>query len=319
MMLNEKFFRKQPQNYCFDHTNSGAAIGFLRKDRPFQKQIFQRYMELARAMSGGYNYRIVRKRLKFPNLPWAFSGTKIVHISDIHAGNLKDKDSVYQGIKMIMNENPSCIFFTGDMVSHQTTEVFHLIDVLSHLKADTGIYTVLGNHDYTGSKTGRNSQNTLKNLEILENAYSEMGWNLLNNRSEVIDRKRQSISVVGTENWSSVKRFPRYGNVEKAKQGSEKAPFKMLLTHDPSHWEAGVLNKHDDIDITFSGHTHGFQFGIGLGENKWSPAQYVHKYWKGLYRHKKQYLYVNPGFGFIGMPGRIGMPPEITVMELEAA
>lgn len=277
---------------------------------------YPRYKRYFEKVAGAYNYQIIRKRLFLPSLPSAFKGLKIVHISDIHAGNLKNMSAICKGVKMINEEKPDLIFFTGDFVNNSPYEMFSVADAFAKLKANMGVYAILGNHDYGDYKSQVKTNEINRNIQIIQDTYRYMGWNLLMNEGVVLNKKLQNLAIVGVENWSSVKRFPRYGDLVQAKEGIDKNICKILLTHDPSHWESKVVDIHSDIALTLSGHTHGFQFGIGFDEFKWSPAQYIHKHWKGLYRYNNQYLYVNTGFGFIGLPGRIGMPPEISVFNL---
>lgn len=266
--------------------------------------------------SNKYNYRIKRKKLHFDNLPAAFRGMKIVFISDIHAGSFTNKEQVNHGVDMILNEKPDIIMFGGDLVNDMALEMDDYKDVFSRLKAPMGVFSVFGNHDYGEYVRWPNHGITkAQNLLNLEKVHAEMGWTLLRNRHVIIEKDGDRIPIIGVENWSNHKRFPKYGDLYKAHAGTENFPFKILISHDPSHWDAQIRPEFPDIDLTLSGHTHGMQFGVDIPGFKWSPVQYIYKQWDGLYENGSQKLYVNPGFGFIGYPGRVGILPEITVLE----
>jgi predicted MPP superfamily phosphohydrolase len=289
---------------------------YVKNTKQF-KRINEVYLNTTKAISGGYKYRVKKQKIYLQNLPSAFHNLKIAHISDIHAGNLLNKNAVEIGVDLLMNENPDIVFFTGDLVTYRTSEAEDLKNILSKIKAPFGVYAVLGNHDYGDYVIWESEKAKENNFNAIKIFYEEIGWQLLINECKIIEKDNEKIAIVGVENWSKKRRFPKYGNLNKAVKGSKNIPIKLLLSHDPSHWEALVLPHHKDIAITFSGHTHGFQFGLGIKDWKWSPAQYFLKHWRGLYNSENQYLYVNTGFGFIGMPGRIGMPPEITIINLK--
>jgi predicted MPP superfamily phosphohydrolase len=263
-----------------------------------------------------YRYKIKRVKLNYDNLPAAFAGLKIVHISDIHSGSFTNKEAVMQGVIQIMNEEPDLILFTGDMVNNVAEEMNDYMDVFDKLNAPLGVYSTLGNHDYGDYVSWNSAEEKTANLERLKQVHHTLGWRLLMNEHIVLEKGNESIAVLGIENWSAKARFPKYGNLQKAYEGSESHPFKILMSHDPSHWKAEVLKDYPDIDLMLAGHTHGMQFGFELPWFKWSPVQYVYKEWAGLYEIDSQRLYVNRGFGFIGYPGRSGILPEITVLEL---
>jgi uncharacterized protein len=269
-------------------------------------------------ISGAHDYRIRRKTVYLPNLPKSFDGVKIGQLSDIHAGSFFNKTAVKGGVEMFLKEKPDIIFFTGDLVNNESSEVREYIDIFGKLKAPLGVFSITGNHDYGDYKQWSSTEAKRKNLQDLFAAHKEMGFNLLLNENKNVSIGNDSISVIGVENWGAG-RFAKYGKLDDAYKGSEHAPVKLLLSHDPSHWDAQVRQLHPDIDVTFSGHTHGFQFGVEIGNFKWSPSQYVYKQWAGLYQEGDQYLYVNRGFGYLGYPGRVGMPPELTMIELRRA
>jgi len=263
-----------------------------------------------------YRYHVNKLRLSFANLPAAFKGLKIVHISDIHSGSFTDREAVEKGIRKIMEQKPDLILFTGDLVNDRATEMEEYKHVFAQLKAPMGVYSTLGNHDYGDYVHWESQDIKAANLESLKAVHGEMGWRLLMNEHVVLEKDGQQIALLGIENWSARGNFPKYGRMQEAHAGSEKYPFKILMSHDPSHWEAEVLDKYKDVDLMLAGHTHGMQFGLEVPGFKWSPVQYMYKQWAGLYEADQQRLYVNRGFGFIGYPGRVGILPEITVLEL---
>ena len=265
--------------------------------------------------SNKYNYQLRRLQLAFEKLPSSFKGLKIVHISDIHSGSFTDKHAVKKGVEKILNEKPDLILFTGDLVNDRSTEMDHYMDVFSEVKAPMGVYSILGNHDY-GDYTQWNSPEEKKaNLERLKKVHADLGWQLMLDENTQLEKNGEKIALIGVQNISG-KSFRSYGNLQKAYEGVDESHFKILMSHDPSHWDAEVRKHYSDIDLMLSGHTHGFQFGVEIPGFKWSPVQYVYKQWAGHYIEGRQQLYINRGFGFIGYPGRVGILPEITVIEL---
>ena len=270
--------------------------------------------------SNKYNYKVKRVKLSFDNLPPAFNGLKIVHFSDIHSGSFMNKKAVMHGVEKIMAENGDLLIFSGDLVNDRATEMEDYMDVFNKIKAPMGVYSTFGNHDYGEYvKWPYNGVSKAQNLVNLAQVHKDLGWRLMMNEHVILEKDGQQIALIGIENWSAKARFPKYGDLKKAYSGTEKYPFKILISHDPSHWDAQVRPEYGDIDLTLSGHTHGMQFGVEIPGFKWSPVQYMYKEWDGLYEEGKQKLYVNPGFGFIGYPGRVGILPEITVIELTTA
>jgi predicted MPP superfamily phosphohydrolase len=268
---------------------------------------------------GAYDYQIVRVPLYIKNLPLAFRGLKIIQLSDIHTGSLLDRDAVHKGIQLAMNEKPDIAFFTGDLVNNQTSEAFPLMEHFSEIKAPMGVYSIFGNHDYGDYMVWENEAQKVKNLSDLVGVHKDMGWNLLRNEHVMLERGGNKMALIGVENWGDRGRFQKYGDLEKAMQGMPSNDVKLLLSHDPSHFDNIVSKQHPDIAATFSGHTHGFQFGVENDFIKWSPSQYIYPHWAGLYIEGKQQIYVNRGFGFLGYPGRVGILPEITLFELREA
>ncbi len=270
--------------------------------------------------AGAYNYQVKRIKIQFPNLPKAFNGIKIVQLSDIHTGSLVDTNAVTRGIEMINNEQADYFFFTGDLVNNKTEEAFPWIPILQKVRAKSGKFSILGNHDYGDYHQWNSPEEKQKNLEEMYRLHKELDWELLRNENRMLKKDGEQIALIGVENWGNNARFSKYGDLTKAHNSVEKDMFQILLSHDPSHWDAQIRPEFKDIDLTLSGHTHGMQFGIEIpGVVKISPASLVYPQWAGLYQTENQYLYVNRGFGFIGYPGRVGILPEITVFELESA
>lgn len=274
------------------------------------------YASLIYGFSNKYNYHIKKMALSFPNLPPSFKGLRIVQVSDIHSGSFTNKKAVEKGVEKLMQLKPDLILFTGDLVNNESDEMMDYMDVFNQLKAPMGVFSILGNHDYGDYKSWPNLQAKQQNLERLKQIQSQLGWRLLLDENVILEKNNEQIALIGVQNWSALKRFPRYGNLQKAYQGTENYPFKILMSHDPTHWDAEVRPKYGDIDLMLAGHTHGMQFGVEIPGFKWSPVQYVYKQWAGLYEEGKQKLYVNRGYGFIGYPGRVGILPEITLIEL---
>jgi len=274
------------------------------------------FASLIYGFSNRYDYRIKKVKLLFPNLPAAFRGLKVVQLSDIHSGSLADKNAVLKGVEKVLSLKPDLILFTGDLVNDRAVEMEEYKAVFSKLQAPMGVYSILGNHDYGDYHQWESLAAKKQNLQRLKEIQAEMGWKLLLNENVILDRNGEKIALIGVENWSSKARFPKYGRLAEAYAGTETIPFKILMSHDPSHWDAEVRSKYEDIDLMLAGHTHGMQFGVELPWMKWSPVQYVYERWAGLYQEGRQKLYVNRGFGFIGYPGRVGILPEITFIEL---
>ena len=268
-------------------------------------------------ISGAYDYQIRRQKLVLPNLPKAFHGFRIAQISDVHSGSFYNKKAVLGGVEMLLGEKPDAIFFTGDLVNNVASEMRDYQDIFAKLKADYGVFSTLGNHDYGDYFYGReDSPAKRKNLQDLIDTHRIMGWDLLNDENRSLKVGNEEISIVGVQNWGTG-RFPKKGDLNKALQGTEDSAVKLLLSHDPSHWRAQVLDF--DVDAMFAGHTHGMQFGVRGEEFQWSPAKYIYNEWAGLYKEGEKQLYVNTGFGFLGYPGRVGIVPEITLFELVSA
>lgn len=263
---------------------------------------------------GRRKFNVAQVPVKSPTLPAAFQGLRIVQISDMHLGSYGNDLSIVQhGVDLINAEKPDLIFFTGDMVNDFADEAEPFIQVLAGLKARLGKYSILGNHDYGDYARWDSAEAKAANLQRLKAIHGEMGFRLLLDEHVGLEKDGERLGILGVQNWG--RRFQQYGDLGRTMRGTERYPFRILLSHDPTHWEEQVLGT--GIDLTLSGHTHGAQMGVKLGHTTYSPAQWVYKHWAGHYTEGTQNLYVNRGFGFIGFPGRVGMPPEITVLELQ--
>ncbi|MCU0340190.1 MAG: metallophosphoesterase [Spirosomaceae bacterium] len=267
-------------------------------------------------ISGAHDYRIRRVQIPLKNLPKAFDGLRIAQLSDIHSGSFFNKTAVKGGVEMLMAEKPDLFLFTGDLVNNTADEVKNYVDIFSKIKAPLGKFSVLGNHDYGDYYQWPSAEAKRQNLKDLIEAHRLIGWDLLLDQHRAIKVDNEAIGLIGIQNWGVG--FAQYGDFNKALRNTDDFPVKLLLSHDPSHWNAQVTAK-SDIDVAFAGHTHGMQFGVELGDFKWSPAQYRYKQWAGLYQQGEQFLYVNRGFGYLGYPGRVGILPEITIVELVKA
>jgi hypothetical protein len=264
---------------------------------------------------GKYDFKVKRVRLAFENLPEAFEGFRIVQISDIHSGSFDDREAVLRGIEMTNNEEADLVLFTGDLVNNDSREIIPYLEDFKKLSAPYGVYSVLGNHDYGDYKQWESVEAKQENMELLFDLQDKMGFKLLNNAHAIIKKGGDSIGIYGVENWGNPP-FPQRGDLDKALSGSEDCGFKILLSHDPTHWDKKVIYHPIHIDLTLSGHTHGMQFGVEIPGFKWSPIKYIYPQWAGLYKKNRRYLYVNRGFGYLGFPGRVGIWPEITTFEL---
>jgi len=269
-------------------------------------------------VSGAYDYRLRKKNVIIKNLPKAFDGIRIGQLSDIHSGSFFNKTAVQKGIDMMQNEKPDIFVFTGDLVNNETSEVKEYKSMFGKLHAPLGAFSTTGNHDYGDYRRWPSVAAKKKNFEDLKLVHKEMGWDLLMNEHRILKVDGDELAILGIENWGTG-RFSKYGNLAKAYLHTDEIPAKVLLSHDPSHWDAQVRPSYPNIDLTLAGHTHGFQFGIEIGNFKWSPSQYAYTQWADLYQEGDQQLYVNRGFGFIGYPGRVGILPEVTILELVRA
>lgn len=266
-----------------------------------------------------YDFRIHRAKIPSAKLPASFHGLKLVQISDIHTGSLQQRYQLQKAVDLILAEKPDVIVFTGDLVNNRTDEVYPYMDILAQLKAPMGVFSILGNHDY-GDYEGWNSPEAKQaNFDEMIQVHQKLGWKLMMNEHVALEKNGEQIALLGIENWGANLRFKKYGKMNLAHANTENFAYKILLSHDPSHWSTEVKEQYKDVDLTLSGHTHGFQFGIEIPGFKWSPSKYIYPQWAGLYQNGEQYLYVNRGLGCLGYMGRVGINPEITVISLEKA
>jgi predicted MPP superfamily phosphohydrolase len=305
---------------------STAGAKFLNTEQGIPRSAFLNWLglgvsstlffSLLYGFGNKYKYQLVHKKVTIKNLPTAFKGFKIVHISDIHSGSLKEALAVQKGIDLIQKQNPDLILFTGDLVNDRASEMQEWTAIFGQLSAPKGVFSTLGNHDYGDYVQWPTLQAKEANLQALKEVHASMGWKLLMNEHVSIEHAGAQIKLVGIENWGAKARFPKYGQMDKAMLGVDPKEVIILMSHDPSHWEAQVISEYPQVDLMLSGHTHGMQFGLENPYFKWSPVQWVYKQWAGLYEQGNQKLYVNRGFGFLGYPGRVGILPEITLLEL---
>lgn len=268
---------------------------------------------------GKYKFTVTDIPLRFPELPSSFDGFKIAQISDIHSGSWDSVEEVRKGIEMIQHQKPDMIVFTGDLVNRYKEEIDPYIDLFADLKAPFGKFAILGNHDYYGDRKDNSPQESEEYWSDFYGKFDKMGFRLLLNESIKINKDEDNFDLVGVENWGSSRHFPKKGDLNQALQSAGQDSFKILLSHDPTHWEEHVINHPQKIHLTLSGHTHGMQFGINLPGFQWSPVKFRYKHWMGLYEELEQKLYVNRGFGYLAFPGRVGMWPEISVFTLKTA
>ncbi|OUL62304.1 metallophosphoesterase [Flavobacterium sp. AJR] len=266
---------------------------------------------------GKYNFKVIKQTVFFPDLPDAFDGFTITQISDVHSGSFDNPEKISYAVDLVNEQNSDMILFTGDIVNTHATEMHPWLETFNKIKDPKfGKYAVLGNHDYGEYVTWPSEQKKDENFEAIKSLYGQIGFQLLLNEHTYIQKGEDKIALVGVENWGH--NFKKAGDLNKASQGVQQDDFKVLMSHDPSHWEYEIKNHPKNFHLTLSGHTHGMQFGIEIpGYFKWSLAQYVYKQWAGLYENAGRYVYVNRGFGFHAYPGRVGIMPEITVIELK--
>lgn len=264
---------------------------------------------------GRYNYKVLKYVLHFDDLPEAFDGYRITQISDVHSGSFDNAEKIQYGIDLINEQQSDAIMFTGDLVNNTASEMDPWKEAFSKLKARDGVYSVLGNHDYGDYVNWESAAAKKANLDALKNVHREMGWNLLLDEYRKIKRGNDSIAFVGVENWGAG--FKQVGDLDRASADLSENEFKVLLSHDPSHWQEKVKKNNKKFHLTLSGHTHGMQFGIEIpGWFRWSPVQYRYDHWAGIYEEAGRFLNVNRGFGFLAYPGRVGIWPEVSVIEL---
>ncbi len=323
IMFGEDVFRV-PQALFRYFTEGGntESTGYMPSRRKFVSHIALGLAAIPFAsflygmVVGKYNFKVLKYTLHFDDLPDAFDGYRITQISDIHSGSFDNKSKIEYAVDLVNEQQSDLILFTGDLVNNKATEMLPWKKTFSKLNAKDGMYSILGNHDYGDYVRWDSEEAKQKNLEELGNIHNEIGFDLLKNESRFIEKAGQRIALVGVENWG--RGFKQKGDLAKASDLVEANDFKILMTHDPSHWQYEVIEDDYHYHLTLSGHTHGMQFGIEIpGWIKWSPVKWRYKYWAGVYQEKGQYINVNRGFGFLAFPGRVGIWPEITVIELK--
>jgi hypothetical protein len=323
VMFSEDLFRIPLAIYRFFIEGESAKGNYFSARRQFVSQIALGLAAIPLASiiygiyRGKYNYKVLKYTLHFEDLPESFDGYKLTQISDIHSGSFDNMDKVKYAVDLINEQDSDVILFTGDIVNNKTDELIPYVDVFNKLMAKDGLYSVLGNHDYGDYVSWDSDEAKDQNLEDLKTLQKEIGFDLLLNESRYLEKNGERIALVGVENWGAGG-FKKAGDLKRAAAGIHKDDFKILMSHDPSHWEKEVIQDDYNYHLTLSGHTHGMQFGIEIpGWFKWSPVKWRYKYWAGIYEEMGQYINVNRGFGYLAFPGRVGIWPEITVIELK--
>ncbi|MDG1251136.1 MAG: metallophosphoesterase [Flavobacteriaceae bacterium] len=324
LLLGEDIFRI-PQGIYAYFSKMPDQVQFLPQRRKLISQIAIGLAAIPFAsllygmFRGKYNFKVLSYKLEYDDLPEAFEGFKIAQISDIHSGSFDSPKKVQYGVDLVNAQDADVVFFTGDLVNNRAEEILPWIQTFRKINAKHGVYSILGNHDYGDYSPWESPEAKKKNMEDLKKAQKKMGWDLLLNESRFIEKKGQRIAILGVENWGSGG-FKKAGDLNKALSNVAAEDFKILMSHDPSHWEAEVIPHPFNIHLTLSGHTHGMQFGIEIpGWIKWSPIKWRYKQWAGIYEKLNQRLNVNRGFGYLAYPGRVGIWPEVTVITLNRA
>ena len=325
IMFAEDVFRA-PQgiySYFIQSSENGDGVKHYPERRKFISQIALGlaaipFTSILYGMyKGKYNFKVLKYALHFEDLPEAFDGFKLTQISDIHSGSFDNIEKVKYAIDLINEQQSDVILFTGDMVNNKATELEPYVSVFNKLKARDGMFSILGNHDYGDYIRWNSDEEKRQNLEDLKGLQKDIGFDVLLNENRFIEKNGERIALIGVENWGKGG-FKKAGDLQKAKSQVDKKDFKILMSHDPSHWDAEVVNDDYHYHLTLSGHTHGMQFGIEIpGWFKWSPVKWRYKRWAGIYEELGQYINVNRGFGYLAFPGRVGIWPEITVIELK--
>lgn len=303
-------FVAQPETFLPGRRRFVSNVAMITAALPFGALLYGMFR-------GKYQYQVLTYTLTFDDLPEAFDGYTIAHISDIHCGSFDDDEKVAYGISLVNEQNADLILFTGDLVNNRADELDRWQGVLGNLTAPDGVYSVLGNHDYGDYVPWASAEEKAANLNDLKGRQAKMGWQLLLNEHITIKRDDQELKLIGVENWGKGG-FKKSGDFQAATQGIDPESFKILMSHDPSHWEHQIKDHPMKVHLTLSGHTHGMQFGVDIpGLIKWSPVQYRYPFWAGIYKRNNKFLNVNRGFGFIGYPGRVGIKPEVSVIQLK--
>lgn len=321
VLLGEDVFRLAEGSIKYFIDNNSKAA-FLPSRRKFISQIglglaAVPFISLIYGIfEGKYNYKVIKQPIYFADLPDAFNGFTITHISDVHSGSFDNPEKISHAIDLINEQHSDLILFTGDIVNTHAKEMYPWIETFNKIKEHKyGKYSVLGNHDYGEYVTWPSQAAKNENFENIKKLYGQIGFSLLLNEHTFVEKDGARIAIVGVENWGH--NFKQAGDLNKASQHLTKEDFKILMSHDPSHWDQIVQHDDKHFQLTLSGHTHGMQFGVEIpGYFKWSLAQYVYKQWAGLYENIGRFVYVNRGFGFHAYPGRVGIMPEITVIQL---
>ena len=324
LLLGEDIFRI-PQGIYAYFSKMPDQVQFLPQRRKLISQIAIGLAAIPFAsllygmFRGKYNFKVLSYKLEYDDLPEAFEGFKIAQISDIHSGSFDNAKKVQYGVDLVNAQDADVVFFTGDLVNNRAEEILPWIQTFKKINSKYGVYSILGNHDYGDYSRWESPEAKKKNMEDLKKAQKKMGWDLLLNESRFIEKEGQRIAILGVENWGSGG-FKKAGDLNKALSNVAAEDFKILMSHDPSHWEAEVIPHPFNIHLTLSGHTHGMQFGIEIpGWIKWSPIKWRYKQWAGIYEKLNQRLNVNRGFGYLAYPGRVGIWPEVTVITLNKA
>ncbi len=324
LLLGEDIFRI-PQGIYAYFSKMPDQVQFLPQRRKLISQIAIGLAAIPFAsllygmFRGKYNFKVLSYKLEYDDLPEAFEGFKIAQISDIHSGSFDNPKKVQYGVDLVNAQDADVVFFTGDLVNNRAEEILPWIQTFKKINTKHGVYSILGNHDYGDYSPWESPEAKKKNMEDLKKAQKKMGWDLLLNESRFIEKQGQRIAILGVENWGSGG-FKKAGDLNKALSNVAAEDFKILMSHDPSHWEAEVIPHPFNIHLTLSGHTHGMQFGIEIpGWIKWSPIKWRYKQWAGIYEKLNQRLNVNRGFGYLAYPGRVGIWPEVTVITLNRA
>ncbi|RNC88433.1 MAG: metallophosphoesterase [Winogradskyella sp.] len=323
IMFGEDVFRVPQALYRYFTEGSAAKGNYLPSRRTFISQVALGIAAIPFASilygmyKGKYNFKVLKYTLHFDDLPNAFDGYKLTQISDIHSGSFDNIDKVKYAVDLINEQASDVILFTGDIVNNKATELEPYVSIFNKLKAKDGLFSVLGNHDYGDYVRWPSDEAKTQNLEDLKQLQKDIGFDLLLNDNRFIEKNGERIALVGVENWGKGG-FKKAGDLKKASENVDKDDFKILLSHDPSHWDEQVVSDDYHYHLTLSGHTHGMQFGIEIpGWFKWSPVKWRYKHWAGIYEQLGQYINVNRGFGYLAFPGRVGIWPEVTVIELK--
>ncbi|MGB6269260.1 MAG: metallophosphoesterase [Olleya sp.] len=308
--LYDKFFITKDSFYLPSRRKFISQVALGLAAIPFSSLLYGMY-------KGRYNYKVLKYTLHFEDLPAAFDGYRLTHISDIHSGSFDNKEKINYAVDLVNQQKGDVILFTGDLVNNKASEMYDWKETFSKLSAKDGVFSVLGNHDYGDYVDWKSKKDQKDNLNELIAIQKEIGFDLLLNENRYIEKNGERLAIIGVENWGKGG-FKKAGDLEKASKQIDTNDFKILLSHDPSHWAEKVIDDQNHYHLTLSGHTHGMQFGIEIpGWIKWSPVQWRYKHWAGIYQEKGQYININRGFGYLAYPGRVGIWPEITVIELK--